>query len=158
MIALTFGALLVCQAALAYPSPYPGPKPSARPIPDPIIVDGFYNGLSGVNGVNNLYGFNVFNGFNDFNCFNGFNGLNGFAYDGFGVPGFGFAEEFITPPVVPPVLNTVDVYDIATLGVIPAPPVEYVYPAVGYEAFGLGGGFNSFSPYVGNLGYNVGCI
>uniref|UniRef100_A0A1B6GRS6 Uncharacterized protein n=1 Tax=Cuerna arida TaxID=1464854 RepID=A0A1B6GRS6_9HEMI len=136
MIALTFGALLVCQAALAYPSPYPGPKPSARPIPDPIFVDGF-------------------NGFNDFNCFNGFNGLNGFAYDGFGVPGFGFAEEFITPPVVPPVLNTVDVYDIATLGVIPAPPVEYVYPAVGYEAFGLGGGFNSFNPY---LGYNVGCI
>uniref|UniRef100_A0A1B6GTQ5 Uncharacterized protein n=1 Tax=Cuerna arida TaxID=1464854 RepID=A0A1B6GTQ5_9HEMI len=140
MIALTFGALLVCQAALAYPSPYPGPKPSARPIPDPIFVDGF-------------------NGFNDFNCFNGFNGLNGFAYDGFGVPGFGFAEEFITPPVVPPVLNTVDVYDIATLGVIPAPPVEYVYPAVGYEAFGLGGGFNSFNPFNGgNLGYNVGCI
>uniref|UniRef100_A0A1B6FD49 Uncharacterized protein n=1 Tax=Cuerna arida TaxID=1464854 RepID=A0A1B6FD49_9HEMI len=149
MIALTFGALLVCQAALAYPSPYPGPKPSARPNPDPIYVDGLY----GVNGVNNLYGFNVFNGFNDFNCFNGFNGLNGFAYDGFGVPGFGFAEEFITPPVVPPVLNTVDVYDIATLGVIPAPPVEYVYPAVGYEAFGLGSSYNY--PY---LGYNVGCI
>lgn len=41
--------------------------------------------------------------------------------------------------MVPPVLNTVDVFEIATLGVIPAPPIEYIYPSVGYEAFGLGG-------------------
>lgn len=59
----------------------------------------------------------------------------------------------ITPPVIPPVLNTVDVFDIATLGVIPAPPVEYVYPAVGYEAFGLGGYPEYFGGILGGYGY-----
>ncbi|XP_046678502.1 uncharacterized protein LOC124366183 [Homalodisca vitripennis] len=144
MIALIFGSLLVCHAALAYPNPYPGPRPA--PIPDPSYVGGFPG-----------YGRGLYDGI-------GLDFVGGYG-------GFGCVDEVITPPVVPPVLNTVDVYDIATLGVIPAPPIEYVYPAVGYEAFGLGGyepfglggyeafglggypgGFNNFNLY-GNVLY-----